>query len=242
MIDSNNRVVPWIQSKYVIRYNWESEANASFRERRELVSDLLTHCESINNEEIKNAARKNALINMVSALEVYFRDLIVDRTGYWITNGFIGLLKKKIFLKNVYPCFKDTTVTNEVVVARYYSFQNIESIASVFGRLTDCDFLKCIDESEYLAFDNDLPIGWYSFNGSFPEWRKLLIALFDKRHKIVHEASMDEILTIEDWDDYYALLSALPYAIDWVFFQLEEKRYNYQVEGQYIKIDEEQHL
>jgi hypothetical protein len=222
---SDNKFTGWTQSKYQIRNNWESEAIASFQERMKLAFDLASYFDDVDREELKNAARKNALINMVSALEVYFRDLIVERNGCWAIGGFADLLKEKMSLNDAYDCFKDTTVTKEALVAHYYSFQNIESIANIFGCLASCDFLKCIDDAEYLAFAGDCPIGHYDFHHSFPEWKKLLVVIFNTRHRIVHEANLDEILTDEDWCSYYSMSAALPYAVEWALHQLDSERW-----------------
>ncbi|MBT1710298.1 hypothetical protein KK062_18775 [Fulvivirgaceae bacterium PWU5] len=221
---SEGKIVGWTQSKYEDIYIWESGTLASFRGRMKLAFELAAHFDDANRGDLQNAARRNAVVNMVSSLEVYFRDLIVARTGDWEMDGFSELLKDKMSLNDAYDYFKGTTVTKEALVANHYSFQSIESIAFVFDRLTGCDFLKCIDNAEYVDFVGDSPIGYCTFRGHFPEWRKLLADVFNTRHKIVHEAKLDYTLIEEDWIDYHGLLNTLPYAVEWALGELYTER------------------
>src|SRR5690348_15466578 len=128
----------WVQSPCLTRSNWESESNAAFRERRELTLGLVALVEDTKKDQLRNVARANALTNLVSAIEVYFRDLIVENNSIWIASGFPDLLKEKLSLNDAYDCFKGTSVTKGALVARHYSFQSVDSISYVFDRLTGC--------------------------------------------------------------------------------------------------------
>lgn len=89
-------------------------------------------------EPIKNWAHQNLIINLVTALEVFFKDLIVENKDKWHSTGFSELLSQKISLNEAYDLFKisNINISKELIVARFSSFQRIDSIDHVFTCLT----------------------------------------------------------------------------------------------------------
>jgi hypothetical protein len=57
-----------------------------------LVSEL---CFSIKEKQLLQVSYQNYITNVISALEVYFKDVVLENAGYWNAKGFDNLLKEK---------------------------------------------------------------------------------------------------------------------------------------------------
>lgn len=157
-------------------------------------------------EPVKTQAYRNCVINLVSAFEAYLKDLVIYRSGKWNNVGLNALLKESISLGEAYDLFNGPSVSKEVVIARFSSFQNIETINHVFSKLTGTtDFLGEIDR-----FANDTraasPKGLFLFfidkNDS---WRGDVMRLFALRNEFVHEPEEQTIVTMEQALEHFGL-------------------------------------
>ena len=166
--------------------------------------------ESSKDDKIKSQARKNLVINFVTALEVYFRDIIIEFAGKWDADGFTFLLKEKISLNEAFDLFSNAKVSKEMIIAKFSSFQNLESINFVYGNLLATkDFVGDLDR---FAREIEKPLfeGGSLFSlKDIQEWRTLLSALLSSRHKFVHESNVDEILEPNKIYEYLGLIVCL---------------------------------
>jgi hypothetical protein len=158
-------------------YNRYSEARSNYY-------DLLRLAEVHGVSRQKFEARKVFIVSLVSALEVFLKELIIERHGKWDKEGFSKLLTEKVTLDQAYNIFKVYGVKREVIVAKTQSFQNLENISHVFNCLTSKKhFLNDLEEYKW-ELDNGI---FFQLKKMSPNWRKDLSDLFDLRHKIVHE-------------------------------------------------------
>jgi hypothetical protein len=162
---------------------------------------------------VQNHARKNYIINQVSAFETLLKDVIMDKTFVWFENGFSELLKEKISLNDSYNIYKNSEITREALIAHFYSFQNIESISHVFSNLTNSDFLKGIGETETMPFFKREVEQLMKLDSLIPEWRKTLVEIFEIRNKAVHEPNLMDIVSKVKYKSYVELFGVLPFII-----------------------------
>lgn len=155
-----------------------------FSETRSNAYDLLRLAEVHGVSRQKYEARKAFVVTLVSALEVFIKEIIIENHGKWNKEGFSKLLTEKVTLDQAYNIFKVYGVKREVIIAKTHSFQNLENISHVFNCLTGKkNFLDDLEEYKW-----DLGEGGYlQLIKISPNWRKDLANLFALRHKIVHE-------------------------------------------------------
>ncbi|MEJ1241881.1 HEPN domain-containing protein [Chryseolinea sp. T2] len=126
---------------------------------------------------IKNEAGKNAMVASVSAIEVFFKDLITENVDGWSSAGYDELLKDKITLYEAYHLFKHENLSRESIIAEHYNFSTIENIAATMDTLTGGGFYKKMMDTKVgnkgETFENTFLAG--------------LRELYDLRNRIVHE-------------------------------------------------------
>jgi hypothetical protein len=185
-------------------------------ERIMVATSALELTERQEDSSVMLRGKKNYIINVVTALEIYLKDMIEEFSGSWNNAGFDKLLKEKITLNEAYDWFKDTSATKEKIVARFASFQNISTINNTFSCLFGVnDFLSDLD-----AFTRNQGGQLQLFSlKSYPDWKKQLRDMLVLRNKIVHEDEWDTALTSGETVDKSALLMSfingmLDFALD----------------------------
>ncbi|HMG90842.1 MAG TPA: HEPN domain-containing protein [Chryseolinea sp.] len=130
-------------------------------------------------EETVTEASKNLIVTCVSAIEVYFKEVIVENADGWNVIGYDKLLSEKITLSEAYHLFKHTDVSREAIVAEHYSFQSIEQIASTMDTLTGSKFYDKVVQTT----TKDVPKkgNWDT------DYQPHLRELFELRNRIIHE-------------------------------------------------------
>lgn len=195
-LNSKKIDIPTLQK--ALKRKRRSKLNALDRFHHEvLLSYLLYHLlkkrvkgVEISNE-VRTAAKKNFIVNCITCLEVFCKDLIMEFEEKWNSDGISDLLKDKISLGRAFYLIRDAKLNRLELISYYNSFSNIESIDHVFSTLTHREFLK-----ELSKFDTEhlLP----------SRWQMQIINVFEIRNKIVHEghigvikdSSMPEILGV----------------------------------------------
>src|SRR5260221_162035 len=116
-----------------------------FEDRFLMAEALLVYIEKIEKTEISelfvNQARKNFIVNSVTAIEVYCRNIIEYFQGSWNEKGLNELLDVDFNLQKAYSLFYEANVSREAVIAEVESFQNRESINRIFSALTSKKFV-----------------------------------------------------------------------------------------------------
>ena len=93
----------------------------------------------------KIEARKNFIINSVTAAEVYFKDIVkvLPEMSKVQQNqaGIRELLREKISLLEAYTLFRKEKLRIGDILATYFSFQDLEQINYVMSEILNINFL-----------------------------------------------------------------------------------------------------
>ncbi len=153
--------------------------------------------ESVENSdvpyEIKIEARKNLIINCVTALEVFMKDILLymvamleDNTE--ILNSILGLLNKekdKIGIGEAYKIFVKEKIELSELISNYFSFQDLGTIDRVFSIIVKDKFLQRI--GEYSIDLEEFELEYLLLDDIFDDWRERLAELLRLRHDFVHQ-------------------------------------------------------
>lgn len=180
--------------------------------------------------ELLKEIRKNFIINCVTAVEVYFKDLIrvTPEMSSKIRNSkqLKDLLsnKEKVNLYDAYQIFKEYDFKLGDILLYYYSFQNLQEINLVLGHLLGIDnFITNIDEfnfrlrkfeKEYFNKTN------ICLKNDFPEWKGILTEIFSLRHDYVHHINFHDKLGEIRVETYFKNLWAFILSTDKYYFKI----------------------
>jgi hypothetical protein len=146
-------------------------------------------------EPLKNHLRKLVLVHLVSIIEVFLKEVIIDYSEMWSKKGVEELLndkENKFTLSESYDLFgkSDRQITPAHLISHFASFQNIASIDKVFSPLTGTKFFNAIIKFNIVLHE-------FSPELSFAELKidltKALSEIYELRHKIVHECEPGEL-------------------------------------------------
>ena len=138
---------------------------------------------------VKIEARKNYIVNIVTALEVFIKDTI--RNNSFPIERQKELLKDKVTLWEAHELFKSNGIRTEAIIADYYSFQNLDVINRVLSTLYNNKILVEIDNTDLFteAEHKDL-----SIKTGRPNWKQELIDLFEIRHDSIHDINFTKVI------------------------------------------------
>lgn len=167
-------------------------------------------------KELKIEARKNFIINCVTALENFLKDTIFGLTEIGNLSAREILKEEKISLYDAYKLFVDRKVSlGELIVVRF-SLNNLEQIDYLMSTLIGSKFLDEVGEFEVKDEDNNLK---FTLNNRFPEWRNRLSELFRLRHLYVHQVSFKDRLGLERIQKILETLSVFVEATEQYLFE-----------------------
>lgn len=154
-------------------------------------------------KSIKNLAKKNAIVNLITSLEVFLKELIQLNHENWNENGLEELLKDKVTLSHAYDLLSAYRPSKSDLISNHYSFQSLESVDTVFNKLTGKRFLNLVGEYGYKFQDFEkalFKVDELVFDRDLPSWRATLIDIFKLRHQAVHESTDNVDFDIEIYD------------------------------------------
>jgi len=149
-----------------------------------------------SDRKIKIEARKNFIINCVTATEVYFKDIVkilsVSPEVKESSDKIKELLKEKIRLWEAYVLFVKKKFRLGDVINSIFSFQNLEEIDYVMSKILNIKFLNLIEN--YKADLDEGDREYYGVNSiclktDLPKWRKYLAEVFRLRNDFIHHIS-----------------------------------------------------
>lgn len=145
----------------------------------------------------RDRASKNFVINLVSAIEIFCKEMIIDKHGKWNELGLTILLdeKDKVKLSEIFEIIKIGELKKEHIILKFHLFENIHVINKVFSLLTgeyknngnansDFRFLENLQQLKINDTNNALA---ETILKEMPDWWENLNNLFETRHQIVHE-------------------------------------------------------
>ena len=157
-----------------------------------IASDLLWKInEKIESKELLQESRRQYIISMITALEVFLKDKFIELID-----------KNKLDYKNVAKRTKKFTV-EEIgiiiekdmsmgeIIAEYFNFQNLDSIDNAFSDLFNCNFFNELKKYRwyYTGTQND---EYIQIDGDFYPKLKHWI---DLRHDFVHDINFQVNIT-----------------------------------------------
>ncbi len=166
----------------------------NFLERLRLIQDVHSKMISLETEDrIANEVRRGCVVSIVTALEVFYKDIIIQRRGYWDKEGIDFLMKESISLKDAFRIARIDGITEEHVIAMSHNFQNFSIVVLVFSKLLGSDLIKGLQS---WVKENSTE---YFYN--MPRFHTTMEALLTTRHEIIHEGR-----TAVEEDDYFRFL------------------------------------
>jgi len=166
------------------------------------LSLLIAIEESKTNREIKLEARKNFIINCITALEVFLKDMVkglIDLEAI-SQKGIDEFLKEKITLKEAWEIFSESEVSLGEIISITCSFQNLTQINSIFSKLLDQDFLEEISHFKVKREDEDIE---FTLKENYPDWEIRIVEIFELRlvaisaYRIMYSFFLARIFNIE---------------------------------------------
>jgi len=159
---------------------------------------LLSLVEESNADKIlKIEARKNFIINCVTAIEVFFKDTVVGlgKLGVFKRDNIDAIVERKFTFSEALQ-LKDKKINLWEVLSILLSFQSLSEINKTMEALLGInDFLKEIEQYEVKIEEpeEDEKIE-FILKERYPEWRKYLQEIFVLRHRFVHQISFTDRL------------------------------------------------
>lgn len=162
----------------------------------------------------KSIAIGNFLSNMVTALEVYFKKVIVNGNN-WNELAFDDLLREKISLSEAYKLFNKEKISREFLISHTYSFQNLDTINKTFSALCGEDFIRKVETTETKFFDLNGEGGFSQLILVHPDWWKSVSEIINLRNMFVHEGYTK--VKLEQVLDYWHILGDFQEAMEQYF-------------------------
>ena len=186
----------------------------TFLEKMSLSFQLLQLVEKSNvKKEIKIEARKNFIINCITAVEVFFKDMIIGLDWFEVLNedGIDELLSEKITLTEAWLLLKTKNISLGEIIAAKFSFQSLPEINKIMKKLLGVsNFLKEVEQYEVTEIDEDNEEEKVKFvlKDAYPDWRKKVQEIFELRHKFVHQVSFKDRIGLHRLKELYRDLDA----------------------------------
>ena len=170
----------------------------TFFEKNDRAYRLLSLVEESNPDKIlKIEARKNFIINCVTAIEVFFKDTVVGlgKLGVLKRDNIDAIVERKFTFSEVSQ-LEDKKINLWEVLSILSSFQSLPEINKIMGALLGInDFLKEMEQYKVKIEgpEEDEKIE-FILKEEYPEWRKYLQEIFNLRHRFVHQISFTDKL------------------------------------------------
>lgn len=175
---------------------------------------------------VKLNARKNYVINLVTAAEVYFKDLVKILPEFQEVkrdlSGLRRLLDEKITIWDAFQLFKNKKVGKSIkignIISVSFSFQNLEQIDFVFSQILLIKFLDKVEEHKRRL--NEIEQDFFKvktlcLKSNLPQWRRTIADLFNARHDIVHEVCFVDKLSYKQISRFWCNIVCFIYAVDY---------------------------
>lgn len=187
--------------------------------------ELVTFIEkNSKSRKIKLNARKNYVINLVTAVEVYFKDLVKilpDFGKVKLECEKIGELldqkMEKVTIVDAFLLSKRNKLRIGDFIAVSNKFENLENIDTVFSKILGLKFLDAVERHKHKltrAESNFFTVDTLHLAANLPDWRRQVGKLFEKRHEVVHQVCFKDSLSFEEISTFWWRLVCFVYAVD----------------------------
>lgn len=123
----------------------------NFLKQQELIEDLYFEIEkNIDSEELVQQARRQVVISLVSALEVYFKDTLKQSydSGVFKNSFLLKKIRKRFYFNDIENII-DNKVSLGELLASVFTFQSLSSVNKVFSQLIGRNMFNQINTFEF---------------------------------------------------------------------------------------------
>lgn len=165
-----------------------------------------------NGQKIKSEARKQFIVSLVTAFEVYLTDVVLELIDTQKTekSRLLKLVTKKYTLTDI-----DNILSQEITIGELIceerNFQNMESTFSFLDEVFEEDFKRSLEKNKFQYQSKDKKIYSISMRRGFFRRLKLCLKL---RHSFVHDVSFSKTPSFQDVGNYCILIMNLAICID----------------------------
>lgn len=134
-----------------LRKTRSNNAFENFLSQLELIEELYVDIEqNISSSKLVQQARKQAIISLVSALEVFFKDTLKNTydSGAFENSELLHNIPKHFYLNDIENILKHKVSVGELL-ASIFTFHSLRSINKVFSGLIGKSFFKQINNFEF---------------------------------------------------------------------------------------------
>jgi len=143
-------------------------------------------------EVVNQLSYHNFLVNLVSALEVYLKQIIISNRN-WNEVGYSKLLSEPIALQDAFKIFTTEGISREHLIAHSNSFMNLSSIDRIFTQLCGKSFLKELGKFQFSVGDKI----FFTLDKDLSNWKNIIGNVFDVRHGFIHGLEFETLGTVK---------------------------------------------
>ena len=177
--------------------------------------------DNAEDNRVKWEARKNFIINCVTATEVYFKDIVkglleLPRVKQ-NDSGVRELLKEKVSLWEAYMLFKEEELSIGSIIAVHSSFQSLAHIDYTMSKILNLGFLDTVGNHKTQLEEEDkerYSMETLYLNEDYPDWRRHLNEIFELRHDFVHHVNFKDRIGFERLGTLWEHLDAFITVVD----------------------------
>lgn len=117
----------------------------------ELIENLYFEIEkNIESHKLIQQARRQLVISLVSALEVYFKDLLMQSydSGVFENSYLVKVMNRRFLLSDIKNIIDNKFTVGEIL-ASIFTFNNLKSVNKVFSGLIGMNFFKELNDFEF---------------------------------------------------------------------------------------------
>lgn len=183
-----------------------------FHKKVGYIEDILNEAhERISDSGILREINKQQIVSMVTALEVYLREmfiLILDSEVLNI-NHIVAKYEKKFSLEEfieLHDKMNNDDVQLSEIITSEYSFQNIKSALDAFSKLLNCDVIRELKKVELSEAGEVTKLE--------PNFIKTLFEIITLRHSIIHDINFRKRPSKDKVEDYLSEIHYFVHVFD----------------------------
>ncbi len=147
--------------------------------------------ELIDDKKLIQESRRQYLVSMITAMEVYFKDtfiLLIEKYKLDFRN--VAKQTKNFTLEEIEYIINNKCSMGEII-AEYFNFQNLDNINKAFSELLSINFFNKIKHYKKYYTNGD-------FIQVYPNFYPLLKEWIELRHNFIHDINFNSKLTEDD--------------------------------------------
>lgn len=199
-----------------LRANRDNYPFENLFEKIERARLVLAHTGGIkgqNANKIKSEARRQFVVSLITALEVYLGDIVlelIDTQKVKYSENILKSAGKKFNIIEIDEILKNKITVGELICDQI-NFQNLDWTLSFLTDLFDEDFAKLLETKKFVYTNKQERKITLSLRKGF---KKRLARIFELRHNYVHDISFNNTPSLTDLTAYREAIFRLAVCID----------------------------